>query len=95
MRIPCRTLSSEELQDIHSVVVLLGLSFFGYIWGFTGPAEAPHGRSRPHTGAKHGAGLGRGERPWRRRHGMARPSTAGFEEEWERRVRMSRRSFLS
>lgn len=23
-------------QEIHSVVVLLGLSFFGYIWGFTG-----------------------------------------------------------
>lgn len=23
-------------EDIHSVVVLLGLSFFGYIWGFTG-----------------------------------------------------------
>jgi len=23
-------------KDIHSVVVLLGLSFFGYIWGFTG-----------------------------------------------------------
>merc|ERR1719171_911408 len=23
-------------EEIHSVVVLLGLSFFGYIWGFTG-----------------------------------------------------------
>ena len=26
----------DRTQEIHSVVVLLGLSFFGYIWGFTG-----------------------------------------------------------
>ena len=31
-----RRLSCLLRQEIHSVVVLLGLSFFGYIWGFTG-----------------------------------------------------------
>lgn len=34
-------------QEIHSVVVLLGLSFFGFVWGLTGAGEDGYQQDLP------------------------------------------------